>query len=170
LGGAFNSRVNINLRENKGWTYGARSTFFGDQHSGDFAFSSGIKAEATDSALTEVMKELKNYAASGITGEELTFTKSAIGQRDALRYETGLQKAGFIGRILDYNLLADYTEQQTRILNATTKQEIDKLAAKGITPGKMNIVLVGDKSKILPGLQKSGYEIVELDLNGDVKK
>jgi zinc protease len=167
LGGAFNSRVNINLRENKGWTYGARCTFFGDQYSGDFAFSSGIKAEATDSALTEVLKELRTYSSSGITKEELIFTKSAIGQRDALRYETGLQKAGFIGRIVDYNLPADYTEQQTKILNAMTKAEIDKLAAKWITIDKMNIVLVGDKARILPGLQKSGYEIVELDVNGN---
>jgi len=170
LGGAFNSRVNINLRENKGWTYGARCTFFGDQYSGDFSFSSGIKAEATDSALTEVLKELKTYSASGITKEELIFTKSAIGQRDALRYETGLQKAGFIGRIVDYNLPADYTEQQTKILNAITKAEIDQLAKKWITTDKMNMVLVGDKVKILPGLQKSGYEIVELDVNGDFKK
>jgi len=170
LGGAFNSRVNINLRENKGWTYGARCTFFGDKYSGDFAFSSGIKAEATDSALTEVLKELKTYSASGITKEELIFTKSAIGQRDALRYETGLQKAGFIGRIVDYNLPADYTEQQTKILNAITKAEIDQLAKKWITTDKMNMVLVGDKVKILPGLQKSGYEIVEIDVNGDLKK
>jgi len=170
LGGAFNSRVNINLRENKGWTYGARCTFFGDQYSGDFAFSSGIKADATDSALMEVLKELKTYSASGITKEELIFTKSAIGQRDALRYETGLQKAGFIGRIVDYNLPADYTEQQTKILNAITKAEIDQLAKKWITTDKMNMVLVGDKVKILPGLQKSGYEIVEIDVNGDLKK
>ena len=52
LGGGFNSRLNLNLREDKGWTYGARSGFTGDKYSGDFAFSSGIKGNATDSALS----------------------------------------------------------------------------------------------------------------------
>ena len=167
LGGAFNSRLNLNLREDKGWTYGARSGFDGDNYTGDFEFSSGIKAGATDSALTEVMKELNKYQAEGITEDELSFTKSAIGQRDALRYETGVQKAGFISRILDYNLPADYVDQQNKILANIKKAEIDALAKKWIRPGKINIVLVGDKAKILPGLQKMGYEIVELDADGN---
>src|SRR6185436_1704365 len=57
LGGAFNSRINENLREDKGWTYGARTGFTGNKYSGEFSFSSGIRANATDSALVEVMKE-----------------------------------------------------------------------------------------------------------------
>jgi zinc protease len=167
LGGAFNSRLNLNLREDKGWTYGARSGFDGDNYSGEFGFSSGIKAGATDSALTEVMKELNKYEAAGITDDELSFTKSAIGQRDALRYETGIQKAGFISRILEYNLPADYVDKQNKILANITKAEIDGLAKKWVKPGKITILLVGDKAKILPGLQKMGYEIVELDTDGN---
>jgi zinc protease len=170
LGGAFNSRVNLNLREDKGWTYGARSTFFGDKYSGEFLFSSGIKAGATDSALVEVIRELNKYSSSGITPDEVTFMKSAIGQRDALRYETGFQKAGFIGRILDYNLPGDFAEQEITIMKKITKADIDKLATKWITPSKADILLVGDKARILPGLQKLNYEIVELDMNGNVKK
>jgi len=166
LGGAFNSRLNLNLREDKGWTYGARSSFDGDNYAGEFGFSSGIKAGATDSALIEVMKELNKYEAAGITDDELTFTKSAIGQRDALRYETGVQKAGFISRILEYNLPADYVDQQNKILANITKAEIDALAKKWVKPETINILLVGDKAKILPGLQKLGYEIVELDTDG----
>jgi zinc protease len=176
LGGGFNSRVNINLREDKGWTYGARTILNGDEYTGEFMFASGIKADATDSALTEVMKEMKNYEASGIKEDELVFMKNAIGQRDALRYETGMQKAGFIQRMLEYNLPANYVDQQNRILKEITKPEIDELAKKYIHPDKMNIVLVGDKVRILPGLQKTGYEIVELDTDGrpvdgsDIKK
>ncbi len=168
LGGAFNSRINLNLREDKGWTYGARSGFDGDNYSGEFGFSSGIKAAATDSALNEVMKEFTKYEAEGITADELSFTKSAIGQRDALRYETGIQKAGFISRILEYNLPADYVEKQNKILASITKAEVDALAKKWVKPGKVTILLVGDKTKILPGLQKTGYEIVELDTDGNV--
>ncbi|WP_207512102.1 M16 family metallopeptidase [Longitalea luteola] len=166
LGGGFNGRVNINLREDKGWTYGARTNFNGDEYTGDFIFSSGIKADATDSALAEVMKELKAYAANGIKEEELVFMKNAIGQRDALRYETGTQKAGFIQRMLQFNLPANYVDQQLKILKNITKPEIDALAKKYIQPDKLNMVLVGDKARILPGLQKSGYEIVELNTDG----
>ena len=171
LGGAFNSRLNLNLREDKGWTYGARSGFDGDKYSGSFEFSSGIKAEATDSALVEVLNELKNYAEKGITNEELAFMKNAIGQRDALRYETGFQKAGFIGRILEYQLPNDFADQQIKILNSITAAEINALAKEWIQINKMNILLVGDKTKIIPGVEKMGYEIIELDINGNpVKK
>jgi Predicted Zn-dependent peptidases len=166
LGGAFNGRVNINLREDKGWTYGARTAFDGDNYTGDFRFSSGIRADATDSALSEVIRELKEYSTTGIKEDELAFMKSAIGQRDALRYETGSQKAGFIARILEFNLPANYVEQQNKILKNMTKSEIDALAKKWIDPDKLNIVLVGDKARILPGLEKFGYEIVELDTDG----
>ncbi|MFZ1328612.1 MAG: pitrilysin family protein, partial [Chitinophagaceae bacterium] len=164
LGGDFNSRLNLNLREDKGWTYGARSSFTADEYSSDFEFSSGIRADATDSALVEVMKELKNYRENGITEAELKFMKNSLGQRDALLYETGIQKAGFIGRILDYNLPANYVDQQNKILANLTKQQIDAVAKKMLNPDKMNILLVGDKAKILEGVKKLGYEIIELDV------
>ena len=166
LGSDFNSRLNLNLREDKGWTYGARSSFTGDEYIGDFEFSSGIRADATDSALVEVMKEIKNYRENGITEAELKFMKNSLGQRDALQYETGLQKAGFIGRILNYNLPANYVDQQNKILAKLTKQEVDAVAKKMLAPEKMNILLVGDKAKIMEGVKKLGYEIIELDADG----
>ena len=166
LGGAFNSRLNLNLREDKGWTYGARSGFTAGKQTGDFEFSAGIRANATDSALIEIMKEMKGYSETGITDEELAFMRSAIGQRDALRYETGFQKAGFIGNILDNDLPADYVDQQSKIVANMSKAEIDALAKKWVNSGKMNVLVVGDKAKILPGLEKLGYEIIELDADG----
>jgi zinc protease len=166
LGSDFNSRLNLNLREDKGWTYGARSSFTADEYTGDFEFSSGIRADATDSALVEVMKELKNYRENGITEAELKFMKNSLGQRDALSYETGFQKAGFIGRILNYNLPANYVDQQNKILAKLTKAEVDAVAKKMLSPEKMNILLVGDKAKILEGVKKLGYEIIELDADG----
>ncbi len=170
LGGAFNSRINLNLREDKGWTYGARSGFSGDVYSGGYQFSSGIRANATDSALAEVMREIKDYVQAGPKDDELVFLKSAIGQSDALRYETGIQKAQFIRRILDYDLPANYVDMQSNILKGMTKDQLQTYAKKYINPDKMNIVLVGDKEKILPGLQKLGYDIVELDTDGNVVK
>jgi zinc protease len=169
LGGGFNGRVNINLREDKGWTYGARTAFTGDKYSGEFSFSSGIKAGATDSALIEVMKELKDYSTSGITQDEVTFMKSSLGQRDALAYETPFQKAGFIGQMLEYNLPADYVDQQNKILASMTKAEIDAMAKKWINTSKMNILLVGDKARTEEGVKKLGYPIIELDADGKPK-
>jgi zinc protease len=167
LGGAFNSRINLNLREDKGWTYGARTGFSGDKYTGSFAFSSGIRANATDSALVEVIKELKEFTTGGITADEIQFMKSALGQRDALLYETGFQKANFVGRILEYDLPSNFVDRQSKILQNLTKAQVDQSSRKWINTDKMNILLVGDKQAILPGLQKFGYEIIELDLDGN---
>jgi zinc protease len=168
LGGGFNSRINLNLREDKGWTYGARSSFAGYKHTGTFTFSSGIKAAATDSALSEVMAEIKNYVNNGgVKPEEIAFMKKSIGQSDARNYETSIQKAAFIGRILQYNLPADFVGQQNAILKNITKPEIDAISQKYIDINKMNILLVGDKQLILPGLKKLGYDIIELDVDGN---
>ena len=167
LGAAFNSRLNIKLREAKGWTYGARSNFNGDKYSGNFTFSSGIRRDATDSAVVEIMKEMNDYVNNGILPEEISFMQSSIGQSDARNYETGSQKAAFLGRILQYDLPSDFVKQQSEILRTINKNEIDNIAKKYLDLNKINIVLVGDKKTVLPGLQKLGYDIVELDANGN---
>ena len=168
LGGAFNSRINMNLREDKGFTYGARSTFNGSKYVGPFVASAGVRANATDSSMVEFMKELSNYAASGITDEELAFTKSSIGLSDALKYETPGQKAVFLKRISDYDLSADFVDQQNNILKSISKEEIAKLAKEKLTLDKMVITIVGDKKLVYDGLAKLGYEIIELDADGKV--
>ncbi|HEX4887528.1 MAG TPA: pitrilysin family protein [Luteibaculaceae bacterium] len=165
LGGAFSSRINLNLRENKGWTYGARSGFSGNKYNGLFTASAGVKGNATDSAVVEFMKEINGYRNAGISSEELTFVKSSIGQQDARNYETPRQKAGFISRIVDYNLPLDYTVKQSEILRTISKTEVDALAKK-LIKDKMVIVVVGDKKSVLPGLQKLGYPVVELKKDG----
>ena len=170
LGGAFNSRINLNLREDKAWTYGARSSFSSGKYGGTFTASAGIKSNATDSAVVEFIKEIKNYGEKGIKPEELTFTKVSIGQSDARRYETNSQKASFLSRILEFNLPANYVEKQNRILNAITQEEVNKLGRKYFDVTKLAILIVGDKATIYPGLQKLGYEIVELDADGKVKQ
>ena len=167
LGGAFNSRVNLNMREDKGWTYGCRAGFNANKDGGVFTGSGGFKIGATDSAVIEFMKEFKNYADKGITAEEMAFMKSSIGQKDALRFESNQQKAFFLANILDYKLPKDYTTQQNKIMQGITQNEINALSKKYINTDKMNIIVVGDKKVVLPGLQKLGYEIVELDANGN---
>lgn len=170
LGGAFNSRINLNLRELHGFSYGARSGFSGNIFIGPFTASSGVRANASDSSVTEFMKEIKNYADNGITNEELSFTKNSMGQSEALKYETAGQKAGFIKRISYYNLDKTFVDKQNEVLKSVTKQEINMLAKKQLPYNNMAILVVGDKAKIYDGLSKLGYEVIELDTEGKVVK
>ena len=104
---------------------------------------------------------------TGPDKDEVTFMKSSIGQSDARNYETGGQKAAFISRILMYDLPPDFVKQQTKILENISADEIDSLAKKYFDINKMNILLVGDKDLFIPGLKDLGYEIVELDADGN---
>jgi len=170
LGGAFNCRINMNLREARGYTYGARAGFSGNKFVGPYNAGAGVRANATDSSVIEFMKEIKNYADKGITGEELIFTKNSMGQSEALKYETASQKAGFVKRILEYNLDKTFTDKQSEVLKTITKPEIDALAKKHLLYDKMIILVVGDKAKVYEGLTKLGYEMVELDTDGNPVK
>lgn len=168
LGAAFNSRLNLYLREEKGWTYGARGYFDGDKYTGDYSFSAGIKASATDSALSDVLRIMEEYKQKGVTGEELAFTKSSMTQSEARKYETGFQKAGFLSNILTYNLPANYTEQQNTILNNFKVEDVNKLAAKYLPSNdKLVILLVGDKASLESKIKAKGFNVIELDREGN---
>jgi zinc protease len=169
LGGGFNSRLNIDLREEKGWTYGASSGYNSGKFGGMFVASAGVRAAATDSAVTEFFKDIKNYADNGITPEELAFTKSSIGQSDALKYETNGQKAAFLYRIQLYDLKPGFVAEQNKILSTITGSEISGLAKKYLNIDQMVTLVVGDKDQVAPALQNLGYHIVELDADGNVK-
>jgi zinc protease len=92
------------------------------------------------------VKELTNFHKEGITDAELTFTKSSIGQVQALKYETLGQKAGFLSNIIKYDLDKDFVKKQNEILKNMTKEEINTLATKHLPVEKMYIAVVGDKS------------------------
>ena len=166
LGGNFNSRININLREDKGYTYGARSGFRATKEPGGFTAGAGVKKEATDSALVEFMYEINTYVKDGITEEELACVKKSLTLSEALDYETPFQKASFLRRILDYKLEPDFVKKQSEILANMTTAEIHELAAKHLKSDKMIMVVVGDKSVVWDGLNKLGYDVVEIDMDG----
>lgn len=168
LGGAFNSRLNLDLREDKGWTYGARGNFDGDKYTGNYTFSAGIRADATDSALMDIIHIMDEFKTKGVTQEELDFTRKSIAQSDARKYEAQGQKTGFLGRIQEYNLPSDYTRQQNAILGKLTMPEVNALALK-YTPDvkNMTILLVGDKARLWESLSRLGYPMVELDKEGN---
>ena len=168
LGGAFNSRINLNLREDKGYTYGARSTFGGEADYGLFTAMAGVRTDTTAASIVEFEKEIRRYASEGIQPDELVFTRNAIGQRDALRYETPRQKVGFLSRIQIYGLDDDFVDQQNAILASIPAAELNAIAAKHLTMDDMVIVVVGDRSAIEEELAALGYEIVHLDAAGNI--
>lgn len=170
LGSTFASRLNMNLREQHGYTYRSRSSFAGNQFVGPFVAYASVRADATDDAVVQFMKEIKNYADNGITDKELTDTKTSIAQSEALQYETPLQKIIFLKRILDYGLEKDYTVQQNELLQSLTKEEINEIAKNHLPYNNMNILVVGDKAQVFDKLKGLGYEVVELDVNGNVLK
>ncbi len=165
LGGAFNSRINMNLREDKGYTYGARSGFSGSKHPGPFTASASVRTDTTAASIVEFMNEITGYRDQGITPEELRFTQDAIGQSEALDYETPGQKARLLEQIISYDLDSSFVREQQRILNDMSVEQINALARRHLPVEEMIILVVGDKSLVGESLEALGYPIVELDTN-----
>ena len=161
FGGAFNSRLNLNLREDKGYTYGIRSSFSGNKYTGNYTVQTSVKRAATANSLIEIIKETKDYLTNGIKDEELTFTKKSLLNSDALKYETPDQKALFLSRIVQYNLDKDYTSKQNQILKNMTKEDFSQQAKKFINPDKMVILIVGDKDIVKGQMEKMNVGTVK---------
>ena len=170
LGAELTSRINLNLREQHGYTYHSRSFFIGDKFVGPFRAYAPVRTDATADAVFQAMKEIKNYADNGISPKELEETKSAIAQKETQLYETPAQKIGVIKRMLDYGLEKNFTIKQSQILKSLTLEQVNELAKKYLPYDKMYIVVVGDKAKVFDDVKKLGYEVVELDVNGETIK
>ncbi|MFT5541567.1 MAG: zinc protease [Glaciecola sp.] len=166
LGGAFNSRINLNLREDKGYTYGARSFFNGNDFRGIYRAQAGVRADTTADSIVQFRNEMNAFKDTGMTDEELAFMKSAIGQRDARAYETPNQKLGFLSEIMTYGLDATFIDEQNAILANIEKAELNSLAAKLLNLDEMITVVVGDKAKVMESLKPMFKNIVELDEEG----
>ncbi len=170
LGGNFSSRINLNLREDKGFTYGARTYMIGEPEGGAHVFSSEVNKEATAAALQEVLTELDRYDAEGMTEEEFDYMRSAIGQQEARNYETPGAKLGLLNNILRYDLPLDYRTQQNTILQESDRETLNRIFSEVLEPENLNIVVVGDKATVQAELEALGLPIVELDEDGFVKE
>ena len=166
LGGNFNSRLNLNLREEKGYTYGIRSNYQGSKYPGMYAINAGVRRSATDSALREIMKDVIEFKNNGLKEEELEFTRNAYLNSEALRYESPFQKANYLNNILQYNLPKDYNKAQENLLKTISRAELNELAKKNINPDKFVILVVGNKYVIKDKLEKMGYgKVKEIELD-----
>ncbi|MCC2616733.1 insulinase family protein [Aestuariibacter halophilus] len=165
LGGHFNSRLNQVLREEKGYTYGASSGFVGGKTLGRFEASAEVREDVAAQALQTLMDELRGYASEGPTKAEVDTLQSAFTQARALSYETPYSKLTFLRRIQSYQLAEDFYQQQQRLINTVTPQQLKALAGEMLSADDMMIVVVGNRAAIEEQLQTVGRPVKPLVLS-----
>jgi zinc protease len=169
LGGKFTSRLNMNLREDKGYTYGAGSFFMDLKGMGPFLAYTQVHTQYTKETLVEMLKEYRGMAGEiPISEEELSETKKYITLRYPGEFETISQIAGKLGEIVTYDLPRDYFNQYVQAIEKVSAADVIDAAKKYIHPDKMLFVIVGDVEKIEPGIRELSLgEIHYLDLDGN---
>jgi zinc protease len=168
LGGVFSSRVNLNLREDKGYTYGARTAIEGGVIPGAFTCSGGVRTDVTKESVVEFMKELVKMQDGGLTEKELAFTKDSIAESAKRQYEAPQALTGMLDSISKYGWPDDFAERRLKELASFTLADMKRLAEKYIRPDAMVLLVVGDKKKIEKGLAELPYGTpIELDIDGN---
>lgn len=167
LGGSFNGILNLILREEKGYTYGARSLFTGSEYPGYFMAYAGVQSDATLESAQIFKDEILKYR-DGISSEDLKFTKDALIKSNALRFETIGALRGMLSQIAWYNLPYNYIMDQEKEIADMTIEEHKTLAQKFLNPDKMIYLIVGDKETQMNNLLKLGFgNPVLLDKEGN---
>ncbi len=167
FGGQFNSRLNSNLRERNGFTYGINSQFSYNKDSGHFLISTSVSTENTFAAIKEISNELDKLK-YGVTTEELTFAKTSHTRRFPLNFETYRQLTTNLSALAIQNLPLNYFNTYLKNLNAVTIDEVNAEAEK-LSQADMKIILVGNKDSFADEFLKNGYELVEVDEKGNKK-
>jgi zinc protease len=170
LGGQFSSRINLNLREEKGYTYGARSGFAFRKGPGPFSADTSVQTAVTKEALSELVRELTEVTRDRPpTDTELANAKDRLIKGFPSRFETTFGLAGQLEDLVLYDLPDDYFTKYQANIEAVTREAAAKAAAERITPEKLLILVVGDRAKIEEGLRSLpfGKEIRILDAEGN---
>jgi zinc protease len=162
LGGLFSSRINMNLREKNGYTYGAFSYFNYRRGSGPFIIASSVRTDTTSNALREMFKEVEGMQTSPIAPAEMTLSRDAVARSLAGRFETMMITVGTTGELFTYDLPLDFYSKLPAKVDAVSPQDVERVAKQYFVPGKMFVVVVGDKQKIESGLQGLNLGKVQL--------
>jgi zinc protease len=155
LGGSFNGIFNLILREEKGFTYGARSNFSGAKNYGTFIATSRVRTNSTVESVNIFKTEMEKYC-KAIPQEYVDFTKSSLIKGNALRFETLGSLLGMLNTMSAYNLPVNYIKQEEAFVNSLTAEKDLELAKKYINPAKMYYVVVGDAKTQIKDLEKVG--------------
>ena len=167
LGGLFSSRINMNLREKNGYTYGAFSVFVYRRGAGPFYSGGSVRTDVTAPATREIFNELERIRTGDVTTDELKTAKDAFARSLPGLFETTQQTVGSLSQLFLYNLPLDYYRRLPAQIDAVTTADIRRVAGKYLTPNSMVVVAVGDRSKIEEALKKLDIGSVEVrDLDG----
>ena len=161
LGGSFNGFVNLVLREEKGYTYGARTGFMGNLNSGTFYASSQVYSQATLESV-QIFRDLMMKYQEGINPEDLEFTKSALIKSNARNFETLGNLLYMLENIATYGYPEDYIKQREGFVRELTLERHQQLAEKYINPDQMIYLVVGDAATQLKPLEQLGLGEVKL--------
>jgi zinc protease len=152
LGGSFSSRLNLNLREKRGYTYGASSGFDMRLTPGPFSAQAGVQTDKTSESLTEFFNEL-NGILKTVPADELARAKNYV----ALRFPSSFETTGDIARRLEdaivYRLPDDYYSRYVQNIEAITAADVQRVAQKYVQPDRLAVVVVGDRKTIEPGIR-----------------
>jgi zinc protease len=167
LGGSFSGNVNLILREEKGFTYGARTSFTGSLYPGYFVAASSVSSNSTLESVQIFINEMNKYH-EGIPPSDLEFTKNALIRSNARAFETLGALRGMLNSIATYNLQFDYVKQREDFVRNFTQDQLKELAQKYIEPNSMTYLIVGDAKTQLKPLKQLGLgNPVLLDRDGN---
>ena len=161
LGGSFTSRLNQNLREEKGYTYGAGSSFALRREPGPFTARAEVVSAKTDSALVEFMKELRGVLDT-VPQDELAKAKRYLQLQLPGDFETTRDIAAQLSPLLLYGLPLDYYDSYVQRIDAVTQADVRRVASRYIDPSHLAIVIVGDRATIEPGLRALGIADISI--------
>ena len=158
LGGQFSSRINLNLREEKGYTYGARSHFTFRLGPGPFEAGGSVQTAVTKEAIVELVKELTDITGPRpVTETELAFAKDRIVRGFPNEFETTFGVAGELVTLVLHRLPPDYFSTYQARVESVTKADVDRVAKTYLDPKHMVILVIGDRAKVEPALRTLPY-------------
>jgi zinc protease len=161
LGGLFTSRINLNLREDKGYTYGAFSTFSMRREPGPFYVGAGVRTDATAPAVTEIFNEVRKMKDVQVSADELSLGKDSLVRSMPGRFETTAQAADSFSTLFVYALGLDYYSQYIERLGSIDSAAAHAAARKYLVPERLLVVAVGDRQKIEADLKKLNLGAIE---------
>lgn len=163
LGGSSTGKLFLNLREKHGFTYGAYSSTGSGRFQTTFKAFASVRNDKVDSAVTEIMKEIKNLRTRKVTDEELRNTKALYTGNFALSLENPAVPASFASNILINNLDKDFYRNFLKNIGKVTAEDVQRVAQKYFNHDNTRIVIVGKAADVKPGLEKLGYPIKMYD-------
>jgi len=171
FGGMFSSRLNMNLREKHGYTYGAFSGFSFRRGDGPFTAGGGIRTNVTGPAVSEIFKEVEEMRTNPLSPQELKMAKDNLQLSLAGLFETSGHVANTLSGLFVYDLPLDYYSTLPAKINAVSQADVASMVSKYLKPENMVVVTVGDKKKIEPELKKLNLgPIEELDFEANPVK